>query len=339
MGVTAMPRTARAGADGHQVLHLACVQVKLRAEDYESEAALAARVDGWMRRIREQVGPAGPVLVAFPEDVGTFAVFFGHGDLLRRADSIGEAVGALIRRRRLEVGWRRICCRCSWVRALALVLSPEVEAAYRRIFSEAARRWRSFVVAGSAVLQAPGRRCDVYNVSYVFGPNGEFLGRQPKTHLTPIEGPGALDITPAPLSELNAIPTAIGTLGVAICLDAFQDSVLERLVGVGVDLLVQPSANPGPWTPEQQADWKRSSWLAVKRWPQLRYALNPMMVGQLLGLAFEGQSSICAHDPDTWQPGRYRDLPDEGGFVRVAHTKDEEEILVATVPRVGAEPS
>ena len=100
-----------------------------------------------MRRIREQVGPSGPALVAFPEDVGTFAVFFGHGDLLRRADSIGEAVRALIRRRRLEVGWRRVCCRCSWVRALALVLSPEVEAAYRRIFSKAARRWRSFVVA------------------------------------------------------------------------------------------------------------------------------------------------------------------------------------------------
>lgn len=326
-------RTAAPESGQRQTLNLACVQVRVRAEDFAQEEVLSARIDDWMRRIRERVGPMGRLLVAFPEDIGTFTAFFGHGDLLRAATGMEDAVRGLIRRRRLEVLTRRLRCRVGWVRALTLARSREVEAAYRRLFSQAARRWRAFVVAGSAVLAAPDRPCCTYNVSYVFGPNGELLGWQPKTHLTPIEGPDGLDITPAPVSALQVIPTAIGTLGMAICLDAFQEAVIQRLVDAGADVLVQPSANPGPWTPEQQLDWKRSSWQAVRRWPALRYALNPMMVGEILGLVFEGQSSICAGDPALWEPGGYLDLgQEEGGFVRVARTKDQEELLVASVP-------
>ena len=312
------------------------MQVRLRPEDYEAEARLAGRVEGWLEAIRRQAGATVPLLVAFPEDLGTFTVFFGHGDLLRHSASIADAVAALIRRHRLAALARRLRCRVGWMRALALVLSPRVEAAYRRIFSWAARRFRAFVVAGSAVLAAPDRPCATYNVSYVFGPNGELLGWQPKTHLTPIEGSGQLDITPASISALRVIPTAVGNLGVAICLDAFQEGVIQQLVDAGASILVQPSANPAPWTPEQQADWKRSSWQAVRRWPQLRYALNPMLVGEMLGLTFEGQSSICAASPQLWGSGHYRDLPPEGGFVRVAETKDQEEILVAQVPLEGS---
>ena len=329
MAGTAGP-LARAGE-----LWLACVQVRLRAEDYQSEDHLARRLEGWLGAIRRRTGETAPLLVAFPEDLGTFAVFFGHGDLLHRCASLKEAVVELIRRHRLATLARRLSCRASWGRALALVLSPQVEAAYRRLFSWAARRFRAFVVAGSAVLASRRSRCATHNVSYVFGPNGELLGWQPKTHLTPIEGPGQLDIAPAPLSELRVIPTAIGKLGVAICLDAFQEEVLRRLVEGGADLLVQPSANPAPWTPEQQADWKRSSWAAARRWPQLRYALNPMLVGELLGLGFEGQSSICTALPQLWTEGHYLDLPCDGGFLQVAATRDQEEILVARVPVEG----
>ncbi|MEW6045902.1 MAG: nitrilase-related carbon-nitrogen hydrolase [Bacillota bacterium] len=314
------------------LIHLACVQAELRAEDYVSEAAFAARVDGWMASIRRKVGQSGPLLVAFPEDIGTFMVFFGHGDILHGAGTLAEAIGALIRRHRGATMLQRIRCRCGWVRALSLVLGDAVESSYRRVFSDVARRYRAFVVAGSAVLPAPDRPRTTFNISFVFGSNGEFLGWQPKTHLTPIEGPQQLDITPAPLEQLRVVPTAIGNLGVAICLDAFQDPVVDRLVAGGADVLVQPSANPGPWTPEQQADWKRSSWRAVRQWPQLRYALNPMMVGQLLGLRFEGQSSIASSLPELCKPGSYEALEDEGGFVTIAPSATTEAVLVASVP-------
>ncbi|WP_324667838.1 nitrilase-related carbon-nitrogen hydrolase [Geochorda subterranea] len=137
--------------------------------------------------------------------------------------------------------------------------------------------------------------------------------------------------------------TPVGRLGVAICLDAFQEPVVERLVSAGADILVQPSANPGPWTPEQQLDWRRSAWTAVRRWPQLRWGLNPMMVGELLGLRFEGQSSIVSARRELWRPGGYEALRDEeGGFVAVAPSATQEAVLVATVPLqapVGVQPS
>lgn len=330
--------SARQRQDRGSRLHLACVQVELRADDYASEAAFWGRVEGWMEAIRRRAGRDGPLLVAFPEDIGTFMVFFGHGDILRSATTLPEAIAALIRRHRMAVLLQRLRCRAGWVRALALALGERVERAYRRIFSEAARRYRAFVVAGSAVLPAPYRPCVTSNVSYVFGPNGELLGWQPKTHLTPIEGPGKLDIAPAPLTELKVIPTSIGKLGVAICLDAFQDAVIERLTGAGADILVQPSANPGPWTPEQQLDWKRSAWRAVRQWPQLRWGLNPMMVGELLGLRFEGQSSIVSAWPELWQPGAYQALEDEGGFVSIAPSATQEAVLVASVPTARPHP-
>lgn len=320
----------RQGREG--TLFLACIQAELRAEDYRSEQAFAARLDGWMRAVRRRTGPGGPLLVAFPEDIGTFAIFFGHGDILARASSLGEAIESLIRRQRAAVAWARVRHRCGWVRALALVMGPALRERYRRLFSDAARRYRAFVVAGSAVLPCEERAGATSNVSYVFGANGELLGRQPKTHLTPIEGPDQLDIVPAPLEAIRPIPTAIGSLGVAVCLDGFQDAVVGRLVSGGADILVQPSANPAPWTPEQQEDWLRSSWRAVRQWPQLRYALNPMMVGELLGLRFEGQSSIASAWPEVWRPGAYAALDDRGGFVQVAPSASAEAVLVADVP-------
>ena len=52
---------------------IACVQMKLRAEDYRTEESFAARIMGIMERIRVEAGE-GRLLVAFPEHIGTFCI-------------------------------------------------------------------------------------------------------------------------------------------------------------------------------------------------------------------------------------------------------------------------
>jgi hypothetical protein len=73
---------------------------------------------------------------------------------------------------------------------------------------------------------------------------------------------------------------------------------------LGVDTMIQAEANPGRWandgTPWQPTDWLGSAWRAVTD-PTLhfRYAVNPFMVGNLLDLAFDGQSAITARHGST----------------------------------------
>ncbi|MET0813502.1 MAG: hypothetical protein ABWY03_10625, partial [Microbacterium sp.] len=80
---------------------------------------------------------------------------------------------------------------------------------------------------------------------------------------------------------------------------AAQDSL-------GVDVMIQADANPGPWAaftdPEhggtgawQPLEWMGSTWRAVADpTVSFRYNVTPMMTGNLLDLMFDGQSSITA---------------------------------------------
>jgi hypothetical protein len=70
---------------------------------------------------------------------------------------------------------------------------------------------------------------------------------------------------------------------------------------LGVDTVIQAEANPGRWAADggggywQPLEWMGSAWRAVADpTVRFRYAVNPMLVGNLLDLDFDGQSAILA---------------------------------------------
>ena len=80
---------------------------------------------------------------------------------------------------------------------------------------------------------------------------------------------------------------------------------------LGADVLLQPDANPGRWTgpasqdPWQPLEWMSSAWRAVADpTVHFRYAVNPMMVGNLADLPFDGQSAILQRGAQK-TPARY----------------------------------
>ncbi len=327
-------------------IQLAAVQMRWRLEDYATPERFAARVSGLMRRVAARLDPSLPALVVFPEDVGILTALAGEGDALSGARTLEEAVERLARRHLPAVLWQRTRHGASWPRAIFLARHEVMARTYLETFSAAARRYGVYLVAGSVPLPdydlpADGslprsyrsRGASVHNVSYVFGPDGRILGRQKKVHLLEIEGPEGLDLVPGRPDELRVIPTPLGRLGVAVCLDAFKEDVLDRLAAQGAEILVQPSANPAPWSPEQQADWLNGSWRAVADRGRFAYAVNPMMVGAVLNLGFHGQSAIVAHAaaPAGGSLG-YAATGPRPGFLAVAPTADEEAVLVVTVP-------
>lgn len=331
-------------------IQLVAVQMSFNLDDFWSREAFEAKIRGLMEQVAGETEPGLPTLVVFPEDVGLMLIAQGMRDRLGEVESIAEAIERAVKAHLVPLAltkWRR---KLSWVPALYLYKQRAIAETYFDVFSTMAREYGVYLVAGSAVL--PPYRIEegvvrwqegpveqrVYNTSYLFGPDGSVIGKQEKVHLIELEREAALDLASGALESLQVFDTPLGKVGIAICLDAFEEDVIDRLVAQGAQILVQPSANPGPWSVEQQIDWLRSSHQKSFVEGRFEYAVNPMMNGPLWEIAFFGQSSIVAKNPDAvdeaYAGGQrgYVDLSPSPGFIRVATSDRSEEVLVAKVP-------
>ncbi len=321
-------------------IQLIAVQMKLNLEDYWSPQSFERKVSSLMEELAPHLRGNLPTLVAFPEDVGLMLVLQGMRDLLQDARSTKEAISRAVRAHLLPVIFHKLLHRTGWASALILHRWRAMAETYLSTFSRAARIYGVYIAAGSIPLPAidldglNARVVDhrIYNTAYLFDPSGGIVGTQRKVHLIDLEGRQMLGLTPSQVGDIKTFKTELGTVGIAICLDAFQEDVLQALSAQGAQILVQPSANPGPWTREQQEDWLNSSYKATHINRFFTYAVNPMMTGKAWDLEFYGQSSIITseHTPST---KGYKDLGPMEGFLRVASSDGDEEILVARVPR------
>ncbi len=253
---------------------LLVLQVEVRLEAYRSETAFRERVFALLSPLQ---GTPKPRLAAFPELFGLPLLFpeaaFPLRDLLRNPLGLWPRA-----RRAYEV--------------------------YRRTMAEAARAYETYLLGGS-LLSPPyeeelarglfARTPFFQNLALLFNPQGRLLAQVPKMELTPPErwlkrgtfGP-------------HFVVTEAGPLGILICLDGFYETYLARLDALGARVLLQPSANPAPWgrpwpwDPHRKEGevWRASAEGRLKGRENLRFLLNPMLNGRLLGLAFEGQSGI-----------------------------------------------
>jgi hypothetical protein len=204
----------------------------------------------------------------------------------------------------------------------------------------------------------------VYNVAFVVGPHPAdpdhpWIGVQRKVNLVTLEGPSFLDMTPGRMEDVQpiAIPGTAVRIGIGISLDAFlrarpcsnsnPASFMTCLDDRGANVLLQPEANDaltpdGSWAdyidtsqdttggsnPQwQPLTWMDSAWLAtVDPDEHFRYAVNSFMVGNLLDIAFDGQSAIfqrggthCGHYVGNSRfLGPYPSGPDEAPFAAFA---------------------
>ncbi len=334
-------------------VQLVAVQAHVTEEVYRDRATFEQAMREAMEAADRRYDLGRDTLVVFPEDIGLLTILFDKQSSLEGADGLDDGMERVIRENLLRVGYQRIRHRVGWARALFLADQSEMAAAYFETFSRLAREYEAYIVAGSAALSdgvmaryvpaaapgapdadASGDFRNVYNASAVFGPEGAVLGVQRKVHLIDLEGPGGLDLSAGRIEDIEPIPTSLGKLGVMICLDAFLCEIVDRLEEA--DILVQPSANPGPWEPWQQEEWLQSSWRAVVEDGAFTYGVNPMLTGDILDLSFYGQSTILAAD-DGLAPARaaYHDIDPIPGFLRVSDREAEKDILAVRVPHPG----
>jgi predicted amidohydrolase len=323
-------------------VNLVAVQAGMALEHYQSADAFAVKV---LELTEEACAglPPHPTLVAFPEAIG-FPLLLTLGRYRESAASPGVMVDVLRLARR---EWRALVREgvsrgVGPLMALYRLRAAEAYRAYRQAFSSAASQFGVTLVAGSIFLPECDEeisrglhfgRC-AFNTAYTFAPTGAVLGRTHKCHLTRgLES--RVGLATGRVDVLTPCETPVGKVGVAICLDGFHQAVLERFDGLGARVVVQPSANFAPWYgrwPVDPALEEGEAWFryGLRRLIQdrlnLRYGLNPMLVGELWDLRAEGRSSVVVNT-------RFGEAACEGyrGVVALARTHDQEEVVRATV--------
>lgn len=273
----------------------------------------------------EHLALSRPNLLVLGEVLGLPAAFVGpRGRLARRAPTAQIAMAGMA----LALLPRLMRCRRMWPdvslpRALLLAVTDALYRPFAETLSLLAGRHHIYLVATTLAPEVRrsddprdiarwGRRGassvylpigpEVYNAALVFGPDGALLERTNKVYLTSSERE-TLDLTPGRLSDVRAIPTRAGRLGVAISLDAFTPEYLRHLDAQGVEVIVQPDANDQPWAaPSKTWEWQPAEWLNAvlgsiqPLYPHLRYNICAMQTGNLFDISFDGQSSITARD-------------------------------------------
>ncbi|MGC9317142.1 MAG: carbon-nitrogen hydrolase family protein [Armatimonadota bacterium] len=307
----AEPAPSRAAG---RLLTVAAIQSELRfwprEEDFQGQ--MAADISRAMR--------AEPDLIVLPEDVGTGLAALG-APLTLRAHSLRGAVAAVAARHVLRLPYWLLRARGSLVRAAFLAAAPRVREAYTQTFSALAREHRVHIVAGSVLLPCEsGGEDGVCNSTFLFDDRGAIAGRTDKVDLIPLEDSDGLHLTPGRRSAVHVWRTGIGVIGALICLDSWDRDLASALADEGAQMLVVPSANPEPFTPEVLADRKRGLYARVAELGLP--GVEAYAVGNLAGLQFEGRSWIL--EPDAAEADGVR-------VVAEAESATEPAVICATV--------
>ena len=330
------------------MVRLAAVQPRWRAEDYASAERFAARVRELCAAA--VAGAPGPALVAFPELWALPLLITAGGAADRLADGLWAAAGSIARRRALRWLGAAVRHRRSPVRAAYADLAVGAFEAWTGAFAGAARACGATVVAGTGFFPTVGYEAArglhvvdprVTNLALAFSPEGAIVARASKVFLT--EGlERRVGLARGRVEDLPVVATPVGRVAIAVCLDGWYHHVLERLDGLGAQVLVQPSANAADWGrrwPPDPALSEGEAWLVrglragLAGRAHLRYGVNPMLVGDLSPLAVRGRSTVVAR-----VPGPAPDPPADGawgaahGILALAPTPDAEALVVADVP-------
>jgi len=345
---------ARASLDWGVRLHLAAVQAALDETPYRSAEAFAAWIGRLAAAAAERADPSADALViAFPEAIALPLLFsLEDPDAVAGSASLLEAARRSLRGRWGPVvgaAWRY---RAPGPSAALLARALAVHDAYVTAFREAARRTGATVVGGSALLPGIDREAArgthitdarVHNVAYTFAPGGALLGRSRKVYLTPgLES--RVGLRRGRVEDLPVMEAPFGRLAVAVCLDGWYEGVVAALDAGGAQVIVQPSANDAPWArrwPPDASLTEGEAWLQhglralLQDRVNLRYGVNPMLVGGVFGFRPQGRSSILAdasHTSHPWTEGR-------PGVLALAGSAVEEAIVSATVELPGPTPA
>ena len=187
-------------------------------------------------------------------------------------------------------------------------IAPAVKRIFETTGSELARQFRVYLMPGSAI--AADRSGRLFNVAYLFGPDGSLIGTQCKLHPTLLEKDW---MTPG--CDLNVFELPFGKLAMPVCMDHTYWETARVAALRSADILLGFSAE------EKGNDFYMAMrGVAARIQESLAYGTQAYSVTKLFGLNFCGPSSIVA-PLGVWD--------DQTIFMAQTKTHDQEEIITA----------
>ncbi len=335
-------------------INLVAVQAKPELADYASPQAFYDKMSALMQRAAAAVDRQHATLVAFPEAIGLFLAFVPfYYQRIRNCptltqvmlrvipSNLGGLLGTAWRHRVWDVAKLALLNMSGIDRAAFLDTALRAEKIYVDTFSGLAREYGVYLLGGS-IYTPPIERdpikgrhivgSRVYNTAYLFSPQGLILRRVPKINLVPpLET--SVGFSGGAKTELCPIDTPLGRIGILVCYDGFHQSLIEHYDALGTQIIIKPSYNLHPWDAPWWVDrslsegeaWLREGLPSIIQGRQnIRYGVNPMMVGRIFDLEAEGRSSISLN---TGRPGASL----EDILLAIAARPTEEEIICASV--------
>jgi hypothetical protein len=249
--------------------YLIAIQASLTASNYATEAAFISTIDSYMNRATKMVPHSSQKLVVFPEMIGTWLI----GTLVPNVDrftTMDQALIRLIIRNPLRFGYSLL--RSVWSqgifkrkvmehvkRSIFAMGSAFISDTYFKTFSEAAKKYKCWVVAGSVLLPDiefnTGSRVftppkiinqdKLYNVSFTFDPDGGLVHVTKKVFITEDE----LFCDRAQVDQISCFDSPFGRVGVLICADCWFPENYVQMKSERADVIVVPamSSNAKAW--------------------------------------------------------------------------------------------
>lgn len=111
------------------------------------------------------------------------------------------------------------------------------------MLSDLAKKHEIVLVGGSIPEKADGK---LYNTCFIFGKNGDMLGRFSKLHLFDIDIPGKITFRESdsltPGAGLTIVDTDVGRLAVGICYDIRFPELAALYAARGAQIIIYPGA-------------------------------------------------------------------------------------------------
>jgi len=249
-------------------------------------------------RLVRQAVRGGAHLVVFPEDAGSYPL----GGLIPGVKRFAERGSEGDELKQFESG----AVPMAFLLGLLASVSRRI---YRTTFSVLAERFGVHIVAGSGLeMDAEGM---LLKCGCLFGPDGCLIGTQPKTHLYPAEatwGMGRGD-------RIEVFDTSVGRVSFPICMDHTFFEPIRVAWLRGAEIVIDPAADAAAYDAWAQS---RGVWGRVQESPA--YGIACFMVGEMLGVRFEGRSGVYAP----------LEMTEDGtGVVAQAESATREEVLFA----------
>jgi len=317
------------------------VQPRLTEQDYRTDNTFHAALETYFSKAEEKRNSQEEQLLVFPEYLGTWTVATNEPGWVFKAVSLNGAMVRLILShpfrflKTLFYGLFRDPFETSFPghvqRAVFSMSADKMKRVYETAFSDLARQYHTWVVAGSILLpelkieagtlmymKSPsGSHCTLMNQSVVFNSEGQAVLVSKKVF--PVQEELTF-LNSGTSSDLAVATTPLGRLGVMVCADSWYPECYQALRRKEVDIIAVPSfvdpadrwertwngydpvdSIPSDVDPEdikgvhlEKDMWVKYALCGRIAQSKAEIGVNSFLIGSFWGLTGGGQSSIVA---------------------------------------------